>query len=144
MWLNPTAFWRSCGNGSLKQLLSIEPNSGNPFVGSVMAGILAPVTASRTKFDWHNVRSGHSQPNRAARPMSAIPPIATAACNAKSTSCRSTRRLIRHEIIVAAQRLLDSERGTRRRISIGSRRSCAPSGRSHDRGGADSVMFHFR
>jgi len=28
------------------------------FVGSVMAGILAPVTASRTKFEWHNVRVG--------------------------------------------------------------------------------------
>jgi hypothetical protein len=63
---------------------------------------------------------GHSLPKWVARATSAIPPIATAACDAKSTSCRSTRRLIRHEIIVAAQRVLDSERGTRRRISIGS------------------------
>src|SRR5258706_14432377 len=47
MWRNPTAFWRSCGNGSFKQVLSSR-NSGNPFVGNVMAGILAPVTASRT------------------------------------------------------------------------------------------------
>ena len=39
---------------------------------------------------------------------------------AKSTSCRSIRRLIRHEIKVAAQRVLDSERGTCRRIGIGS------------------------
>jgi hypothetical protein len=31
----------------LKQVLSSR-NSGNPFVGNVMAGILAPVTASRT------------------------------------------------------------------------------------------------
>src|SRR3984957_12613166 len=63
---------------------------------------------------------GHSLSKWVARAMSAIPPVATAACDAKSTSSRSTRRLIRHEIIVAAQRLLDSERGTRRRISIGS------------------------
>ena len=52
--------------------------------------------------------------------MSAIRPIATAAGDAKITSCRSNRRLIRHEIIVAAQRVLDSERGTCRRIGIGS------------------------
>src|ERR1700693_6032827 len=47
MWLNPTAFWRSGGNGSLRQVLSSR-NSRIPFVGSVMAGIIAPVTASRT------------------------------------------------------------------------------------------------
>jgi hypothetical protein len=65
-------------------------------------------------------RKGHSLPKWVARPMSAIPSIATAACDAKSTSCRSARRLIRHEIKVAAQRVLDSERGTCRRIGIGS------------------------
>src|ERR1700719_2603159 len=62
----------------------------------------------------------HSLPKRVARATSAIPPVATAVCDAKSTSRRSTRRLIRHEIIVAAQRVLDSERGTCRRIGIGS------------------------
>jgi len=35
---------------------------------------------------------------------------------------RSTRRLIGHEIVVTAQRLLDGERGTCRRIRIGSAR----------------------
>jgi hypothetical protein len=49
----------------------------------------------------------HSQPKWVARAMSAIPPTATAtataACDAKSTSCRSIWRLIRHEIIVTVQ-----------------------------------------
>jgi hypothetical protein len=37
-----------------------------------------------------------------------------------SLAPRSIRRLIRHEIVVAAERLLDSERGTSRRIRVGS------------------------
>jgi hypothetical protein len=39
-------------------------NSGNPLVGSVMAGILAPVTASRTKFECREETKIDGQPIR--------------------------------------------------------------------------------
>src|ERR1700720_2253602 len=39
MWLNPFAFWRASGNGSLKQVLSSR-NSRNPSVCHVTAGII--------------------------------------------------------------------------------------------------------
>src|SRR5882762_874819 len=42
MWRNPTASWRPCGDGSLKQVISSQ-TSRNPFVGNVMAGSIAPV-----------------------------------------------------------------------------------------------------